>query len=569
MSLEAPHSLLTRQLKRYFGPDYRMPEDWAGFVNAVNAAYHGFDRDREMLERSLELSSQELLQAGAEIRAVFRAIPDLLIRFDAHGAILNFKIGTADGEPMTPATADTKGRAAIAAAHAGPELRAAVLRVAEARQPATIEYALAGASLRYEARLVPALENEVVAFVRDITERRQLEQQFLQSQKMEAFGQLAGGVAHDFNNMLTVIIGNLSLIRLGELSAANQKTALDDCFYAAQRAANLTSQLLTFSRRQPIELRDLDLNDVVANLTKMLQRLIGEHIVLEKAYGAGAARVRADAGMMEQALMNLALNARDAMPDGGTLRIETAVVDLDVAALEKHGKGRPGRFVRMTVSDTGTGIPRENVPHIFEPFYTTKEVGKGTGLGLATVFGIVEQHAGWIEVESEPGAGTTMRVFLPAAPGGPDLPAAPAVIARPRRGTETILLAEDEAAVRTLMCKLLRNHGYLVHAAGNGGEALTLWRQHRGEVDLLITDMIMPGGVGGRELAAQLLADQPDLRVIYCSGYTDEALGADVPLRRAPNFLEKPFDVQEFLGRVRRCLDTPAMPAAPRGGAEL
>jgi signal transduction histidine kinase/ActR/RegA family two-component response regulator len=844
--MERTHSLLMRQVKRYFGPDFEVPGEWREFIDAVGAAYGAFDEDREMLERSLDLSSQELLQANAEMRALLQSIPDLIIRLDEKGEILKANVsGSLAG--ATVKTSD-EARRHQPEAHLTEAFRAAVARVVTSQEVAVIEYKLSPdtGARNYEARLVPLRQNEVVAFIRDITRRhrsealrteqnrllemivsgapveqtlvglakliesqasgmlcsvlvveketqrlracaapslspeflaaidgiavgdetspcgaaakrkqtvivadattglgpqfallakkfelracwsspivsshdavlgtfamyyreprsptleeiglinlashvagiaierrqaeqelqrsvsllkstfdstadgllvvdhhgrmvsfnqrfvvlwrlppeiiasrdeerglthvlgqlrepdaflrrvreiyadpeaesfdtlafkdgrvferyscphrvegvpsgrvwsfrdvtarRQLEQQFLQSQKMEAFGQLAGGVAHDFNNLLTVILGNLSLIKLGDMPPDQQQASIDDCFRAAQRAANLTGQLLTFSRRQPVEPRDLDLNEVVANMTKMLQRLIGEHIQLETSYAAGGAPVHADPGMMEQTLMNLALNSRDAMSGGGKLHVSTARVEFDAMANVPSLKGRAGNFVRLTVRDSGFGIAPEHLPHIFEPFFTTKEVGKGTGLGLATVFGIVEQHSGWIDVESVLGGGTAMHVYLPAAReplSMRDLETR----TLPRGGRETILLVEDEAEVRGLMGKLLENHGYCVHVASNATQALEIWQRQRASINLLLTDMVMPGGVGGRELARRLLADRPDLRVIYCSGYTDEMLGADLPLRRSGNFLEKPFDVHAFLARVRNVLD--------------
>ncbi len=395
---------------------------------------------------------------------------------------------------------------------------------------------------------------------RDVTQRVRLEEQFRQAQKMEAIGQLAGGVAHDFNNLLTVIIGNLSVIRMGRLDPHRQDIALEDCFRSAKRAALLTGQLLTFSRRQAVELKELDLNEVVADLASMLRRLIGEHIVLDTALAPNAAPVRADRSMMEQLVMNLAVNSRDAMPHGGKLEITTAVVALGPEAV--RGARVPGPFVRLTVSDNGTGITPEHRERLFEPFFTTKEVGKGTGLGLATVFGIVEQHNGWIDVESHLGAGTAMHVFLPCSQGPATTPARRALAPVPRGGRETILLVEDEQEVRTLMRRLLEQHGYKVHPAHNAAEALRVWSVHRPEIELLVTDMVMPGGMGGRELADRVKAENPSLPVIYCSGYTDEMLGGDLPLRRSPNFLEKPFDVHVFLHRVRACLDAARGPRA-------
>ena len=265
--------------------------------------------------------------------------------------------------------------------------------------------------------------------------------------------------------------------------------------------------------------------------------------------------MRADAGMMEQVLMNLVLNSRDATPGGGLLELRTAAVDLDASAALAHAHARPGSFVRLTVSDTGVGIAPEHLPHIFEPFYTTKEVGKGTGLGLATVFGIVEQHEGWIEVTSTVGLGTAIHVYLPRVVGGAAPVAVSAATGVPRGGTESILLVEDEADVRTLMTTLLTRHGYRVQAAADGMEALAVWREQRGAFALLVTDMIMPGGLNGRQLADQLRAEKPSLRVIYCSGYTDDMLGGDNSVRGDANFLEKPFDLHVFLTRIRAVLD--------------
>jgi PAS domain S-box-containing protein len=408
-----------------------------------------------------------------------------------------------------------------------------------------------------DARVACATDGQTLCYegiARDITERKRLEQQFLQSQKMEAFGQLAGGVAHDFNNLLTVILGNLSLIRVGDLPEGQRQTSFDDCFRAAERAAALTGKLLTFSRRQHMEPSDIDLNDVVASAATMLRRLIGEHLTLETKPAANGARVRADSGMIEQAVMNLALNSRDAMPKGGTLTVSLDNMDLDAAAVATSSRGRPGSFVRLTVADTGIGIAAEHLPHIFEPFFTTKEVGKGTGLGLATVFGIVEQHEGWIDVESAPSVGTKMFIYLPRLSQGAASFPARQLQGVTRQGTETVLVVEDEVDVRVLMTKVLQQHGYAVYAAANGPEALARWQQSRNEIDLLVTDMVMPGGMGGRELAEHLKGDKPALKVIYCSGYTDEVLGADGPLRRGANFLEKPFDVHALLERVRRSL---------------
>ena len=391
--------------------------------------------------------------------------------------------------------------------------------------------------------------------IRDITERRDMETQLRQSQKMEAFGQLAAGVAHDFNNILTVIQGHSSLLQARPLPDAERIAAASEICLASQRAANLTRQLLTFSQRQVFQPRDLDLNGVVANMTKMLLRLIGEHIQLEARYSCANAWVQADPGMMEQILVNLAVNSRDAMPQGGRLVLETGNVTFGPANGAARPGRRPGNFVHLAVSDTGTGIAPENLPHIFEPFFTTKEPGKGTGLGLATVFGIVERHQGWIEIESQVNAGTAFHIYLPllarpasALAGRP--PASPSPC-----GHETILLVEDETALRRLSRLILERKGYRVHEAESGVAAWQIWQQHRAGIDMLITDMVMPGGLGGRELAEKVLTDKPALKIIYCSGYTNDMLGADSALRVNGNFMEKPFAPDELLRRIRAQFD--------------
>jgi two-component system, cell cycle sensor histidine kinase and response regulator CckA len=392
-------------------------------------------------------------------------------------------------------------------------------------------------------------------FAVDITERKQLEEQFRQSQKMEAFGQLAGGIAHDFNNILTVIRVSTAMLQEEGLSTEEQESAIAETLRASDRAADLTRQLLTFSRRQPIQAQPLDLNEVLAGMTKMFQRVIGEHIVLETHYAPGAAMVHADAGMMEQALMNLAVNSRDAMPKGGTLTLLATVERLDAVAVESRPNVQPGNYVRLRVRDTGVGIEPEHLPHIFEPFFTTKEVGRGTGLGLAMVFGIVTQHGGWVEVESKPNDGATFDLYFQQLQEQKPAANERRGISNVQTGHETILLAEDETDVRALMKTMLERHGYRVLAATSGVAALQVWEQKREDIDLLVTDMIMPEGINGRELAERLVADKPNLKVIYCSGYTDEMLGRDSLLRSDVNFIEKPFDVDVLLRRVRDCLD--------------
>jgi PAS domain S-box-containing protein len=394
-----------------------------------------------------------------------------------------------------------------------------------------------------------------VAVKRDVTREVQLEAQFRQAQKMEAFGQLAGGVAHDFNNILAIIMMQAGILRSGSEHAAEVATMAADICKAAERGANLTRQLLLFSRRQTLQPRNLDLNQNVTSVAKMLQRIVGEDIRMQLKCAANPLWVHADPGMLDQILMNLTVNSRDAMPDGGDLLIETSAVDLDDFAAMQSQRGRPGSFVRVSVTDTGGGISASVLPRIFEPFFTTKEVGKGTGLGLATVFSIAQQHDGWVDVYSEGGRGTTFRVYLPRLTGAVDPGAKPVVESPLSAGKELILLVEDEANLRTLVSRGLSRLGYRVLEAGTGVEARDVWLQNRDDVRLMITDMVMPGGMNGKELSNQLQHENPKLKVIYMSGYSNEVAGMDLQLREGVNFLSKPFVMHNLANVLRTRLD--------------
>jgi PAS domain S-box-containing protein len=395
----------------------------------------------------------------------------------------------------------------------------------------------------------------VVGVARDITDARQLEEQFRQSQKMEAIGQLAGGVAHDFNNILGATMLQTEMAEMVENLPDEVRESLHEIRAYAQRAANLTRQLLLFSRRQVMQPRDLDLNEVVTNLAKMLQRMIGEDVRLQLNLNSTPLLTHSDAGMLDQVLMNLAVNSRDAMPRGGRLIIETTETMVEEESVGPNFNVAPGRYVCLRVTDTGCGIPPEVLPRIFEPFFTTKEAGKGTGLGLATVFGIVRQHRGWVKVDSTPGIGTTFQVLLPdgVIPSPQMIQAA--AQPKPRGGAETVLLVEDESAIRTLTGTILKRNGYQVLDAADGREALTLWQQHRGAVTLLVTDLVMPRGLSGQELARQLQADEPKLKVLFVSGYSGEIAGQELQLLTGENYLQKPFASDKLLQAVRQCLD--------------
>lgn len=387
------------------------------------------------------------------------------------------------------------------------------------------------------------------------------QEQLRQAQKLEAVGQLAGGIAHDFNNLLTVIRGNTELVLMEPdqlqpiaVECLNQSVA------AADRAAKLTRQLLAFSRKQVMQAQPLNLSEVVSNMSKMLKRIIGEHIQLQCQCESGLPLVLADAGMLEQVLVNLVVNARDAMPRGGELMISTASVHLDAIQARHHDEARAGRFATLAVTDGGTGIAAEHLPHIFEPFFTTKDVGKGTGLGLATVYGIVKQHQGWIDVSTRPGYGSKFTLFLPASEAEAALSREIKDASKPAGGKETILLVEDEDSVRLLTRRLLETFGYTVHEAASGRAALEGWLSRSRQIDLLLTDIIMPEGVTGRELAEQLRTGNPQLKVIFTSGYSGDVLGQDTEFVRQSNsrFLAKPCSPKLLLETVRRYLDAVA-----------
>ncbi len=392
-----------------------------------------------------------------------------------------------------------------------------------------------------------------LSLFRDITAQRRLEEQFRQAQKMEAIGQLAGGVAHDFNNILTVIQGHASLLAAARLNELEEKSA-SQIVQAAGRAAALTRQLLTFSRRQIIQPKRLDMNKIVGNMTNMLGRLLGEDIALQLNYCQAPPIVEADAGMMEQILLNLAVNARDAMPKGGQLGIRLNVMDVGEPYTVHHPDARSGKFVCISVTDTGTGIAPENLPRIFEPFFTTKAVGKGTGLGLATVYGIVKQHQGWIELESHLGKGTTFRIFIPRA-GADAAIEKPTTAITVRGGSESILLVEDEKPVRELVARVLERYGYKIFQAETGSEALEVWGQNKEAIKLVLTDLVMPNHMNGRELAERMWAREPALKVIFTSGYSADIVGKDFKLQPDINFLQKPYQPQMLALAIRRCLD--------------
>src|SRR5213593_4246443 len=394
----------------------------------------------------------------------------------------------------------------------------------------------------------------ILGIGRDVTERLGLEQQLRQAQKMEAVGRLAGGIAHDFNNILTAITGHADLL-LEDLGHHDPRRAdVDEIRRSAERAAGLTRQLLAFSRQQVLQPKVVDLNALVLDLDKLLRRLIGEDVELATVLDPALGRVTADPGQLEQVIVNLAVNARDAMPQGGKLTLETRNIDLDSSYTLEHSLVKPGPYVQLTVSDSGIGMDEETQAHAFEPFFTTKPRGQGTGLGLAMVYGTVKQSGGFIWVYSEPGHGATFKIYLPRVDTPTEAATLPAPTVQPARGSETVLLAEDEPAVRAIAQQALERHGYTVLAAPSGAAALALAAQHAATIDLLLTDVVMPG-MSGRDLADRLTAQRPGIRVLYISGYTDNAIVRHGMLEPGLAYLQKPFRPHALVRKVREVLD--------------
>ncbi|MBE2214030.1 MAG: response regulator [Opitutaceae bacterium] len=408
------------------------------------------------------------------------------------------------------------------------------------------------------ARAVARTGGGMVIFIvcEDITARRQLEAQLRQAQKMEAFGQLAGGVAHDFNNILSVVLGQAELALEDRAVPGGVREALLDIREASLRARNLTRQLLVFSRRQEMQFEAVDLNAVVTDVAGLLGRLIGENIALELQLCPDRAPVVGDPGMLGQVIVNIAVNARDAMPAGGRLTITTARQEVTAAAVALSGRGAPGEYVVLGLGDTGTGMPAEVQARIFEPFFTTKEVGQGTGLGLATSLSIVQQHGGWIDVESEPGQGALFRIFVPCrTSAGARLPRSG--LARPvaRASQGTVLLVEDETSVRRVATRSLERLGYRVIEASDGEEAIEAWHEHREQVDLVLTDIVMPGKISGRALARRLREEAPGIRIALMTGYDPEVLAQKLADQdRDLPHIQKPFTVDALAEFIRRVL---------------
>jgi signal transduction histidine kinase/ActR/RegA family two-component response regulator len=598
------HSLLRRQLKRHF-PDGGVPSDLEPMLAAIDQAYRQFDDDRAMLERSLDLSSQELLQANSQLRALVSAFPDQIVRIDSAGTILDVK-GAALAEPMRRWVAGQPLAEVVDAAAREPVSRA-LKRVAGERVPLSVELELGTETPTprfYEARLLPMEDAQVLLILRDVTERHyaekqlrasqialheahrdlerrveertaalgrvndelrremadrqaaeaarsELEEQLRHAQKMEAIGRLSGGIAHDFNNLLTAIRGYSELL-LKALTGSPLRADVEEIFNAAERAATLTGQLLAFSRRQILSPEIVGLNQRVTDMTRMLNRLIGEHIAIDLHLATDLWSVRADAAQLEQVVVNLALNARDAMPDGGRLAIETANVEIPPPQARKLDIA-PGAFVELRVRDTGVGIAPDVQGRIFEPFFTTKPKGAGTGLGLSMVYGFVRQSGGAVSVTSMPGRGTTFSLLLPRADDTTaNRPPTPKNLLPQAKGSGTVLIAEDERALRRLSATVLGQAGYQTLEAADGQQALDLFTVHNRNIVMVVTDVVMPR-MGGIELARRLRHMKPALPILFVTGYVEQSEALHESAAGMPVLL-KPFSPDSLLQAVAAAL---------------
>jgi signal transduction histidine kinase/ActR/RegA family two-component response regulator len=599
------HSLLRRQLKRHFA-DARVPPEFEAMLAAIDQAYKQFDNDRAMLERSLDLSSQELLQANSELRALVSAFPDHILRLDRRGTILDIK-----GAASEQARRWLPGRDFLETldARTQPAVREALGRVAAGHTPISIELEVnadRSAPWFYEARLRPLAETEVLMILRDVTERHyaerrlrasqlalhdahrdlerrvdertaalgraneelrremaerqaaesarsELEEQLRHAQKMEAIGRLSGGIAHDFNNLLTAIRGYSELL-MKALQGSPLRADVEEIFNAADRASTLTGQLLAFSRRQILSPEIVVLNQRVSDMGRMLDRLIGEHIAIDLRLAPDLWPVRADAAQLEQVLVNLVLNARDAMAQGGRLAIETSNRDIkpkEAKALDVA----TGPFVELRVSDTGIGIPPDVQGRIFEPFFTTKAKGAGTGLGLSMVYGFVRQSGGAITVASAIGRGTTFSLLLPRTDDKPRRsPLARGPVAQSEPGIGTVLIAEDERAVRRLSATVIGQAGYGTLEAIDGQQALDLFTVNSGTIVMVVTDVVMPR-MGGIELAERLRQSHPNLPILFVTGYVEQSDALQESAAGTPVLL-KPFSPESLLRAVSSALES-------------
>ncbi|NLG34883.1 MAG: PAS domain-containing protein [Lentisphaerae bacterium] len=514
------------------------------------AGYRGTDSD--VTERNK--AEKALRESEARNRALLRAIPDIMFIYDHDAVFLDCRAPDPSLLAMPPDQFIGKRMHEILPAQVADPTLQCIRRARETKQTQRLEYTLdiGGNTLHFEARISPLDDHRFLSIVRDITdqklaeqEREQLQTQLTHAHKMESIGRLAGGVAHDFNNMLGAILGHAELAMEDTPDGHPLREHLVEIRKAGQRSADLTRQLLAFARKQTVRPRRINLNETVEGMLKMIRRLIGEQIDLVWRPGPDAGSVLIDPSQLDQILANLCVNARDAIAGSGTITIETGPADLDEPFCDAHAGIRPGPYVRLAVRDSGAGMDATTLAHIFEPFFTTKDIGEGTGLGLSTVYGAVQQNNGCVTVQSRPEHGTLFEVFLPRHPDPADAPPPEEPPAPPPPHRKTILLVEDEPAILTISAGLLRHLGYTVLTAASPDQALHLAQSHPGEIHLLMTDVVMPG-MNGRELARQLLASRPRLKRLYMSGYTADVIAHHGILDPGVHFIQKPFSKKDL-----------------------
>jgi len=520
---------------------------WVWFESVMGGIFDEQGRARQVLIVSRDISERK--RAEQEIRklAAFAQLnPNPVLEFAADGQLSYFNDAALE---MAKSLRHDHPQAILP-----PETGAVVkMCLATGQNRLHIQTTIAGRTFSWS--FFPIIGSQMVhCYAEEITDSLNLEAQLRQVQKMDSVGQLAAGVAHDFNNILTIIQGHAGLMLSDDRLDSSLADSARQISLASGRAANLTRQLLLFSRKQVMQPQLLDLNEVIANVSKMLRSLVGEQVTVRRNTATELPPIHGDPGMLEQVLVNLAVNARDAMPKGGTLSISTFATEIDDAYLQRKPEARKGYFAGLSVSDTGQGMDATTLGRIFEPFFTTKEIGQGTGLGLATVYGVVKQHQGWVEVESQVAQGTTFKIFLPASSKARANRDARKPQTAPG-GDETILVVEDEVSLRDMVRDVLRKKGYDVLTAANGALALEVWNSHKDHIDLVLTDMMMPGGMSGRELADKLLAEKAELKVIYSSGYSLDVVSPGFSLREGFNYLQKPYHPDTLAQAIRNRLD--------------
>ncbi len=553
--MEQMHSLLKRQLKRYFGGHDFMPKEWEGFIEAVNNAYWQSDNDRNMLERSLELSSQELLQANSELRAIFQAFPDLFFRLDDKGTILDCKGGLKTDLYIPLENLIGKRIHDVPFEEPGNKFLEAIHQVRETKSIVSIEYSMMIQKQEnfYEARLLPLLEDQIIVIIRNITERKRMQGELLRVQKLESIGILAGGIAHDFNNILAGILGNISLAKIFANPEDKFFEKLIEAEKASLRAKDLTQQLLTFSKGgQPIV--------KTASVTKLLRdatifALTGSNARCEFSMSEDLWPVEMDEGQMTQVINNLVINAVKSMPKGGTIKVCAENATLGTEGTKQRLPLEGGKYVKISIQDQGTGIPKEHLQKIFDPYFTTRK--KGSGLGLAISYSIIQKHHGYITAESESGVGTTFHIFLPASEKEVLTEKSAKEIVRGEKGR--VLIMDDEEIVRDVASGMLKHIGYEVEVAKDGAEAIALYRQAQESqvpFDVVILDLTVPGGMGGKETIEKLVQLDSQAKAIVSSGYSTDPVMSEFREYGFSSVLSKPYKIEELLEAVHKAKRT-------------